>query len=89
MQIMSKLWQLSVCSVITFLKYIQVFTSTDKNTITIRDCWFMRNRFVGAISFALTYISGLTNFLQIYNSKLYYNEAYEYGAAVGLFHANF
>ena len=74
-----------------FFGYLSSISSTDISTIAIRDCWFMKNRegFVGAVSFALTYISGLTNFLQINNSKFYNNEADEYGAAVGLFHANF
>ena len=74
-----------------FFGYLSSISNTDISTIAIKDCWFIRNRrgFVGAISFALTYISGLTNFLQISNSKFYYNEADEYGTAVGLFHANF
>jgi len=71
--------------------YLSSISPTDVSTIVVNNCWFIRNHqgFVGAISFALTYISGLTNFLRIYNSKFYYNEADEYGAAIGLFHANF
>ena len=74
-----------------FFGYLSSISNTDISTIAIKDCWFVRNHrgFVGAVSFALTYTSGLTNFLQINNSKFYYNEADEYGTAVGLFHANF
>jgi len=74
-----------------FFGYLSSISNTDISSVIVNDCWFIRNHrgFVGAISFALTYISGLTNFLRINNSKFYYNEADQYGAAVGLFHANF
>lgn len=70
--------------------YLSSISPNDISIIAVRDCWFIRNHqgFVGAISFALTYASGLTNFFRIYNSKFYYNEADEYGAAIGVFHAD-
>ena len=70
--------------------YLSSISPTDISIISVRDCSFIRNHggLVGAISIAMTYISGATKFLQISNCKFHYNTANEFGAAIGLHHAD-
>ena len=70
--------------------YLSSISPTDISIISVRDCWFIRNHGgpIGAISFAMTYISGITKFLQINNCKFHYNTATYFGAAIGLHHAD-
>ena len=70
--------------------YLSSISPTDVSIISVRDCCFIRNHggFIGAISIAMTYISGITKFLQINNCKFYYNTAKEFGAAIGLHHVD-
>jgi len=74
-----------------FLGHLSSISPTDTSEIIINNCSFIDNHdgFVGSVSFALTYTEGLTNLLRILNSKFYYNVGDQYGAAVGLFHADF
>ena len=74
-----------------FFGYLSSISPIDISEIIINNCSFIDNHdgFVGSVSFALTYTEGLTNFLRILDSKFYNNIGDQYGAAVGLFHANF
>jgi len=71
--------------------YLSIIPDTTINEVIIKDSRFISNNagFVGAIGLALTYISGVTNFIQIRNCGFYSNEAGQYGAAIGLFHLDF
>ena len=74
-----------------FFGYLSSISPSDISEIVLNNCSFIDNHdgFVGSVSFALTYTEGLTNFLRILNSRFYYNVADQYGAAIGVFHANF
>ena len=71
--------------------YLSIIPDTTINNVIINDSMFVNNNagFVGAIGLALTYIFGVTNYIQIRNCSFYSNEAGQYGAAVGLFHLDF
>ncbi|XP_065899024.1 uncharacterized protein [Dysidea avara] len=71
--------------------YLSIIPDVTINQVIIKDSKFISNNagFVGAIGLALTYIYGVTNFIQIINCSFYSNVAGQYGAAIGLFHLDF